>query len=63
MHGIVESQFLRIYQDNISIQIDEAIQANPLSMTVVELINTTNKMDKTPTELYLELSEILLKLN
>ena len=64
-----EGEFLRVYQDNIGVQIDEAIQANPLSMTVVELMDNKNdgdELDKTPTELYLELNEIAetkLKIN
>ena len=29
--GYQEGEFLRVYQDNISVQIDEAIQASPLS--------------------------------
>ena len=37
--GYQEGEFLRVYQDNIGVQIDEAIQANPLSMAVVELMD------------------------
>ena len=37
--GYRESEFLRVYQDNIGVQIDEAIQASPLSMAVVELMD------------------------
>ena len=67
--GYREGEFLRVYQDNIGIQIDEAIQANPLSMAVVELMDNKDdgdELDKTPTELYLELNEIAetkLKIN
>ena len=37
--GYQEGEFLRVYQDNIGVQIDEAIQASPLSMAVVELMD------------------------
>ena len=57
--GYPEGEFLRVYQDNIGVQIDEAIQANPLSMAVMELMDdTANELDKTPTELHLELNDI-----
>ena len=38
--GNPEGEFLRVYQDNIGLQIDEAIEASPLSMAVVELMNS-----------------------
>jgi hypothetical protein len=68
--GYPEGEFLRVYQDNIGVQIDEAIQASPLSMAVVELMD--NKEDNntewngTATELYIKLNEIaeaILKIN
>ena len=37
--GYQEDEFLRVYQDNIGVQIDEAIQASPLSMAVIELMD------------------------
>jgi hypothetical protein len=58
--GYREGEFLRVYQDNIGIQI-EAIQANPLSMAVVELMDNKDdgdEFDKAPTDLYLELNDI-----
>ena len=65
--GYRESDFLRVYQDNISVQIDEAIQASPLSMAVVELMdNKDDEWIQTATELYLELNDIAetkLKIN
>jgi hypothetical protein len=36
--GYREGEFLRVYQDNISLQIDEAIQANPLAQAIIELM-------------------------
>lgn len=36
--GESDNEFQRVYQDNIGIQIDEAIAASPLSMAVVELM-------------------------
>jgi hypothetical protein len=57
--GYQEGEFLRVYQDNIGIQIDEAIQANPLSIAVMELMDdTASELDKTPTELHLQLNGV-----
>jgi hypothetical protein len=61
--GYREGEFLRVYQDNINIQIDEAIQASPLSMAVVELMDNgkedgNNELIDNATELLLELNEI-----
>ena len=67
--GYKEGEFLRVYKDNIGIKIDEAIQANPLSMAVMKAINNKDvgdELDKTPTELYLELNDVAetkLKIN
>jgi hypothetical protein len=36
--GNTEGEFQRVYQNNIGIQIDEAIAASPLSLAVVELM-------------------------
>ncbi|HEX6294784.1 MAG TPA: hypothetical protein VFZ46_06475 [Nitrososphaeraceae archaeon] len=57
--GYPEDEFLRVYQDNIGIQIDEAIQASPLSMAVIELMDNNNGDDI----LIDTASELLLKLN
>ena len=59
--GYQEDEFLRVYQDNIGLQIDEAIQASPLSMAVVVLMdNKDNDAEwiQSATELYLELNDI-----
>ena len=67
--GYHENEFLRVYQDNIGVQIDEAIQANHLSMVVMELMDNKeigDELDKTPTELHLELNDVAenqLKIN
>ena len=67
--GYSENELLRVYQDNIGIQIEEAIQASPLSMSVVELMNNKDNGDEwigTATDLYLELGNIAetkLKIN
>ncbi|HSF51270.1 MAG TPA: bifunctional DNA primase/polymerase, partial [Nitrososphaeraceae archaeon] len=68
--GYPEGEFLRVYQDNIDVQIDEAIQASPLSMAVVELMDNKEDNDAewngTATELYIKLNEIAeatLKIN
>ena len=41
--GYQEDEFLRVYQDNIGLQIDEAIQASPLSMAVVVLMDNKDE--------------------
>ena len=72
--GYPEGEFLRVYQDNIGVQIDEAIQASPLSMAVVELmkdeiikdektgeeigIKPKEPLTMTPTDLHIELENI-----
>jgi hypothetical protein len=56
--GYQEGEFLRVYQDNIGIQIDEAIQSSPLSLSVVELLDNKNEWKGTATELSLELNDI-----
>lgn len=75
--GYKEGEFLRAYQDNIGVQIDEAIAASPLSMAIVELmkdfvdndgkiITVKEEWNDTPTKLSLELNEIAettLKIN
>ena len=75
--GNKEGEFLRAYQDNIGVQIDEAIAASPLSMAIVELmkdfvdndgkiITVKEEWNDTPTKLSLELNEIAettLKIN
>ncbi len=58
--GYKEGEFLRVYQDNIGVQIDEAIQASPLSMTVIELMDNNNG----DSDILIDTaSELLLKLN
>ena len=66
--GYREGEFLRVYQNNISVKIDEAIAASPLSMAVVELMNNCKeeKWEGTATELSQKLNEITeneLKIN
>ena len=57
----------RVYQENIGVQIDEAIAASPLSQAVIELMSDKkeeNELIKTPTELLSELDNIAVtKLN
>ena len=69
--GYRENEFLRVYQKNINIQIDEAIEASSLSMAVIRLIDDINKKEHTEwngsaTQLSLELNELAeteLKIN
>ena len=64
--GYQEGEFLKVYQKNINIQVDEAIAASPLSMAIVELIDNKEEWIGTATDLSLELTEIAetkLKIN
>jgi hypothetical protein len=67
--GYQENKFLRVYQENIGIQIDEAIAASPLSIAVVEfmkdsyddngnIIKVNEEWSGTATELSEKLNEI-----
>ena len=44
--GYPDGEFLRVYQDNIGVQIDEAIQASSLSMAVIELMDNKDDDDE-----------------
>lgn len=65
--GNPEGEFQRVYQENIGVQVDEAIASSPLSMAVMELMTDRIKSwTGTPTELYIALNEIAetkLKIN
>jgi hypothetical protein len=37
--GNPDGEFQRVYQENIGVQIDEAIESSPLSQTIIELMN------------------------
>ena len=37
--GNPDGEFQRVYQENIGVQIDEAIESSPLSQAVIELMN------------------------
>jgi hypothetical protein len=56
--GYQENEFLRVYQNNIGVQIDEAIAASPLSLAVVELMNSLED-DELWSGTATELSEVL----
>jgi len=56
--GKPEGEFQRVYQENIGLQIDEAIAASPLSLAVVELMNSV-KDDDLWSGTATELSEVL----
>jgi hypothetical protein len=69
--GNPEGEFQRIYQENLSRQVDDAVASSQLCTVVIELIeNEENKpnewQERTPTDLYDKLSDIArytLKLN
>jgi hypothetical protein len=48
--GNPDGEFQRVYQENIGVQIDEAIESSPLSQTIIELMSeeipTTRIIDK-----------------
>jgi hypothetical protein len=56
--GNPEGELQRVYQNNIGIQIDEAIAASPLSLAVVELMNSV-KDDELWSGTATQLSEVL----
>ena len=60
--GNPDGEFQRVYQENIGVQIDEAIESSLLSQAIIELMNNSeieeNELTKTPTELYTELENI-----
>ena len=60
--GNPDGEFQRVYQENIGVQIDEAIESSLLSQAIIELMNNSeieeNELTKTPTELYTELEKI-----
>jgi hypothetical protein len=58
--GYKEGEFLRVYQDNIGVQIDEAIQSSSLSMALIELMDNNNEGNDILID---TASELLLKLN
>jgi hypothetical protein len=56
--GNPEGELQRVYQENIGLQIDEAIAASPLSLAVVELMNSVED-DELWSGTATELSEVL----
>jgi hypothetical protein len=58
--GNPEGELQRVYQENIGLQIDEAIAASPLSLAVVELMNSIEDRlwSGTATELFEVLNDI-----
>lgn len=64
--GYTENEFLRVYQKNIHIQIDEAIEASPLSTVIIKFIEHNNNisnqetLDFTATELLEKLEEFAI---
>ena len=41
--GETDGEFQRVYQENIEVQVDEAIAASPLSQAVIELMTMIKK--------------------
>ena len=77
--GEKDGEFQRVYQENIGVQVDEAIESSPLSQAIIELMRDEITIDKetqektikpkepwtgTPTDLHTELENIAIgKLN
>ena len=60
--GNEKGEFQRIYQENIGIQVDEAIASSPLSQAIIELMidKKENEFTKSPTEMLTELQNIAI---
>ena len=56
--GYPENEFLRVYQNNIGIQIDEAIESSPLSLSIIILMKDIEGWDGSASQLYEKLCEI-----
>lgn len=54
--------FLEAYEQNIVIQHDEAIEASPVAQAIVELMRQRPQWSGAPAELYIELRELIDKL-
>jgi hypothetical protein len=62
--GNKEWEFQRVYQENIGVQIDEAITSSPLSQAIIELMNDKTELTETPSNLHSKLEAIAVtKLN
>lgn len=56
--GYPENEFLRVYQNNIGIQIDESIESSPLSQSIIILMNDREEWKESASQLYERLCEI-----
>ena len=61
--GYSGEMFLRAYKDNIAIQHDEAVEANPVAKVIIELMQNRDEWQGTPAMLYDVLYELSWKLN
>jgi hypothetical protein len=60
--GFNGKAFIRAYEANIAIQHDEAIEANPVSKTIMELMKDRKYWQGTPAQLYTALNKIAFDL-
>lgn len=60
--GYGGKRFIEAYSSNISIQHDEAIEANPVAQTIIEFMSDRDTWQGTPAELYNLLNIIAFKL-
>lgn len=58
--GYPEYKFIKVYFDNINIQIDEAIEASPTSIAVINFLEKNESWIGTATKLKTELDEIAI---
>lgn len=60
--GFSRTSFFDAYNDNISLQHDEAIESNPVAMAIMELMQTHEEYADTPANVYGALRTIATKL-
>ncbi|MGH7217913.1 MAG: hypothetical protein ACREGE_00490 [Candidatus Microsaccharimonas sp.] len=60
--GFSGEKFIEAYNANITIQHDEAIEANPVAQTIIEFMSDRNTWQGTPAELYNLLNIVAFKL-
>ncbi len=60
--GFSGEAFIRAYSNNIAVQHDEAIEANPVSQTIMEFMRECDEWEGTPAQLYGLLTPIAYRL-
>ncbi len=60
--GFSGEAFIKAYSNNIAVQHDEAIEANPVAQTIMEFMRDCNEWEGTPAQLYSLLTPIAYRL-